>query len=284
MHTTLRWAWAGPVVALAACVNLGGPSAEVPAATAFPDASDPLPLKSLAPSAGVVEEAQATSAGPKPGGATPRPSVAPSPTPGPFDPDPNQNQKASAKFAPQLSWGLSDLRMGATPVVKLSVYQTSQELEVREARFLLENTQFRFDRVSKGVKLGGGSLDIGTPPKLSLPIAITAVEVDLVGRSAVFSVIADGPGARVHVADLKIRNNSEGLSIVSLGNLSRANDADGTYLTPYSARVTQELDTGWLILPLQPVLRGRASFVSEPDQKTGEVAIQTEWPRFNLAP
>lgn len=270
-------------LALGACGNwFGGPSVEVPTATAFPEADAPLPVRSQAPNAGASAAPGAVGTP----GATAAPQLPPSPRPSydPYREDPSLTQGAKTPFKPQLSWTLDDQKPGATPKVSISIYQTKGELEVKEARFLLENTQFRFDQLKLKQQVGGGSLDVGTPPKLSLPIAVTTEEIDLSVPTAVFSVIAQGPGAKAHVADLKIRPTSEGLSIISLGNMSRANDHRGVRTTEYSARVTQSIDSGWFVLPVQPVVRSRVNFVSDTDPDTGEVALLSQWPSFRLMP
>lgn len=176
------------------------------------------------------------------------------------------------KFAPTLDFELQSLKAGEEPAVTINIYQTKSELEIKETHTLIENAGFRFDKLQVGQEVGYGKMEIGTPPKLTLDVSIRVTEAG--PDTAQMSVKASSLIAKVYVADLQIKSVPGGLSIISIGNATKADDKNGVHTTPASARVIQTLYPGYVKLPTQPgPMRTRTVIISEPDptnQVTGQ--------------
>jgi hypothetical protein len=234
------------------------PEVPRPAAVDFPDvfapaSASPAPAVSVAP------------------GATPAASVAPTAPPSAYDPFAETRFKdveTATKFAPTFVFVVDPLKAGATPGVTTDIYQTKGELEVRQVNMLVEHASFHFEKLTNGMAIGGGQVDIGTPPKLSVPILVKVDDTDSKSY-AILSVRSDSPLAKIYLADLQIKVLYGSLSIVSIANASRANDKDGVYSTPASIRVVQHIDPGYVQLPSTAQgLRTRVIVTAEADPST----------------
>jgi hypothetical protein len=184
-----------------------------------------------------------------------------------------QDVATPTKFKPDLKFTIGSLQHGQTPAVTISIYQTKGELEVKETHTLIEKASFRFDQLSPGQEVGTGSMELGTPPKMTLGVSVKVTSTDQTS-TAVLSVKASNVLASVYVADMRIKQVAGGLIITTLGNATRANDKNGIHNTEVSARITQTLNEGLVVLP-QDVgpMRVRTLIVSEPDttnQVTGQ--------------
>ncbi len=254
-----------------------------PSRTASPQ---PAPSSLSTPAAGTPSPASSDSSGPaqsvvpKPGGgpasgggvAAP---AAPSAAVGdPFvTPDFVDISTVSA-FKPAFSFALlADLSPGTSPALETSIYQTAQEVELREARLLLEDCQLRYDRFSRGQTIGTVVLDVGTPPKATLSGALRVVDAG--ANYVTVEAKASSAVASAYIADIRFRQVEGHLSVVSIANFSRGNDAQGIHLTERSARVTQRLDPGFLVLPQRPgPFRTRALLYGENDPRGGGTPLK----------
>ncbi|MEB3197309.1 MAG: hypothetical protein VKP62_08910 [Candidatus Sericytochromatia bacterium] len=209
----------------------------------------------------------------------PRPAISPGTPPSPevtsnpFD-SLVEDVITPTRFTPKVNTIFDSLPANGTPETSIDLYQTKGELEVREVRLLLEGASFHFARVMVGSVIGDGQLDIGTPPKMSLPAQITVTETDQ-STFAVAAVKAQNLVATVYVADIRLKMNDGHLSVVSVSNFARGNDRNGQRLTEASARITQRLYPGYLRLPAQPGrMRMRTLVYSEADPGTGQEALR----------
>lgn len=200
----------------------------------------------------------------------------------PFEGDTLTDVPTQTKFAPQLSFELLSKKAGESPAVTISIYQTKGEIEIRETQTLIEGASFAFDTLQVGTVVGDGKMEIGTPPKMTLDVLMTVTSTNQQDE-AQMSVIAKNFLAEVYVADLQVKQVPGGLSIISIGNATRANDKNEVFTTIASARVTQTLYPGLVKLPTTPgPMRTRTLVVSEPDpkdQKTGQKVFR---PTFDL--
>jgi hypothetical protein len=270
-------------LALLAAAGLGAcipglpsnPSAPPLSATGFSDA-DPTPEPAAVPAPAA---SPTPAAGPA---ATPTPPVVSDGSP--FSDPRFQDVSTSTKFQPKFFFSFDEIRAGAEPGVALDVYQTKAELEVREVRILLERTRFHYEKLRVGLEVGDGHMDIGTPPKLGLDVKVVCTETD--GATyGVFSVKGEGPLVSVYLADVRIKDNDGNLSVVSIGNLARANDRDGRHTTEASARVIQKFYPGYVILPPDPgTMRMRQLIYSETDPAGGGTALRVIHQTLGLQP
>ena len=256
----------------------------LPSGLSAPAAATPSPAGSGTPS-------PAQSISPKPGGgpagsagggvAAP---VAPAAETGdPFvTPDFVDITTASA-YKPAFSFALlADLSPGASPALETSIYQTAQEVELREARLLLENCQLRYDRFSRGQTIGTVVLDVGTPPKATLSGSLRVTEVG--SNYVTVEAKASNAVASAYIADIRFRQVDGHLSIVSIANFSRGNDAQGIHVTERSARVTQRLEPGFLVLPQRPgPFRARALLYGENDPRGGGTPLKVVRNTFTVS-
>lgn len=204
-----------------------------------------------------------TNAAAPPPAPTDFPSVAPAPDlfAGPAP----QEVTTPTKFEPQFAMSLASLKAGDAPAVSTSVYQTKGELEIKETDTLIGDTGFAFDKLAVGQQVGTGTMAIGTPPKLTLNVSMQVLSTNQ-QDTAMISVKASNPIAQVYIADMLIRKLPGGLSIIALGNETRADDVNGVHTTEASAKVTEDFAPGFFLLPSQPgVVQTRTIFVSEPD-------------------
>ncbi|MDB5099125.1 MAG: hypothetical protein JWM80_3546 [Cyanobacteria bacterium RYN_339] len=221
---------------------------------------------------------------------------APSPTPtansaaaspSPYDPftiTTFTDVDTATKFAPKLTFTLDALKAGNSPGVTTDIYQTKAELEVRETHTLIEHASFHFEKLKVGMLVGGGQVDVGTPPKLTVPITVQVTETDSLS-SAILSVRSDSPIAKIYVADLQVKVLYGSLSIVSIANASRANDKDGVHTIPASLRVIQKLDPGYVQLPDSPqVVRTRVIVTSEQDPGTNVAGQRVYNDKLTITP
>jgi len=183
-----------------------------------------------------------------------------------------------------LSLSFDEVRANGLPTATLDIYQVKGELEVRELRVLLERATFRYERLKPGTRLGDGRLDIGTPPKMSLPASITVTETD--GATyALAAVKASNLLASVYVADLRIKQQGGHLSVVSISNFSRGNDRHGQRTTEASARIVQRIFPGYLQVPGESGgMRTRILAYSEPDPATSKEAVRVYRQTVGVAP
>lgn len=192
----------------------------------------------------------------------------------PVDPFTSAQDVATAtKFAPQLQMELTSTKAGEEPAITINLYQTKEELEVKETQTLLENASFRFEKLQVDQEVGTGKMEVGTPPKMTLDVSIKVVSTD--GKeTAMFTVKGENDLVRVYIADLQIKKVPQGLSIISIGNLARSNNKQGVSKTQASARVIQTLSAGFLQLPpTAGAMRTQTVIISEPDptnQVTGQ--------------
>lgn len=171
----------------------------------------------------------------------------------------------STTFKPTLDFQVSSLKHGDSPSVTTSIYQTKNELEVRQTKTVIEHAAFRFDKLEVGQEIGTGKMEVGTPPKLTLDVSVKVSSTDK-QSSAIFSVKASSIIGSVYVADLRIAQVNGGLSITSIGNATRANDKQGIHTTEVSARVTQTIAPGFVVLPdAAGPMRTRTVITSEAD-------------------
>lgn len=169
------------------------------------------------------------------------------------------------KFKPELKFTVAGLTQGATPSVTTNIYQTKGELEIKETQTLIENASFRFDQLTPGAEVGTGTMDLGTPPKMSLGVSVKVTSTDQ-KESAVLSVKASNVFATVYVADMRIKQVPGGLFIATIGNATRANDKNGVAKTEVSARVVTTINAGFVQLPAASgPMRTRTVIISEPD-------------------
>lgn len=168
------------------------------------------------------------------------------------------------KFKPQLEFQIGSLAAQAEPTVTINIYQTKGELEVRRTDTIIENATFRFDKLSPGLVIGNGKMELGTPPKLTLDVALTVTSTDQTGNATV-AIKASNVLASVYVADMRIKQAPGGLVITSIGNATRANDDNGVHLTEVSARIVQTIAPGFVHLPAAGPMRTRTVIASEPD-------------------
>jgi hypothetical protein len=269
-HALLAWALAS---SLAACTQgLPTTAAAALALSDFADA-DPLPA------------ARATS--PDPTATAP---LAPSQQPAegevlsPFDDERHQDVETPTRFTPVLSATFDQLSANGLPTATLDVYQVKGELEVRELRLMLERASFRYERLRPGMRIGDGRLDIGTPPKMSLPAAITVTETD--GATyALATVKATNALATVYVADMRIKQQGGHLSVVSVSNFARGNDRNGQRTTEASARIVQRLYPGFIQLPGESgAMRMRVLLYSEKDPTTDREGLRVLRQTLGVAP
>ncbi|MEB3330449.1 MAG: hypothetical protein VKQ33_14585 [Candidatus Sericytochromatia bacterium] len=222
---------------------------------------------------------------------TPTASLGPVPRPeeepevlSPFDDERHQDVDTPTRFTPVLSAAFDQLKAGGLPTATLDVYQVKGELEVRELRLLLERASFRYERLKPGVRIGDGRLDVGTPPKMSLPATITVTETD--GATyALATVKASNMLATVYVADMRIKQQGGHLSVVSISNFARGNDRNGQHTTEASARIVQRLYPGYIQLPGESgAMRMRVLIYSEPDPGTETEGLRVFRQTLGVAP
>ena len=274
---------------LAACIPglPSTPSAAPLPATGFSDV-DTLPDGTpVGAPAGPAAGGPTTPGGAAPSGpATPGTVPAASPTPvadvTPFTDPRFVDVKTTTKFTPVVLFGFDGLKAGGEPAVSSDVYQTSDELEVREVRTLLEGTRFRYDRLQVGGRVGGGQMDIGTPPKLTLAVTVACTDTDK-QTYGVFSVKAANALVELYLADIRVKDNDGNLSIVSVANYARANDAEGRATTERSARVVQRFDAGYVVLPDAGSMRMRVLTYSETDPAGGGTAMRVQRQMLGLS-
>lgn len=249
---------------------------EEPAGPGLPTAAAPSPTGSAPPSQG--------SGAPDVPGAPAVPGALASHDPGPFTETQFQDVTTPTKFLPQFGLGFDALRVGYEPEVTLDVYQTKGELEVKEVRALVENASFRYEKLSVGLAIGDGQMDVGTPPKLSLPVSITVTQTD----GATFAVIAakaSRPLLEVYLSDIRIKQVGGNLSIVSISNLARGNNSRGQHTTEASARVVQRIFPGFMTLPgAAGAMRTRVLLYSEEDPANGATALRVHRQTVGVAP
>lgn len=242
------------------CVCLGACNQELPTSTAasfsYQDFSDTDPIPAAPQS--VAAEA------PPPGVSSGTPQARSFPEADPFLDTTWTDIPTKTRFAPQLHYNFDPPQQGLSPETTIEMYQTKGELEVKEVRFLVEGARFRFDRLAKEMIVGDGRLDVGTPPKLSIPAQVSITDTDQ-KTYAVAKVEANSLFASVYVADIRIKQQAQALSIVSVSNFARGNNRHAQHTTEASARVVQRLYPGYLILPSQETMRVRALTYSEPD-------------------
>jgi hypothetical protein len=190
--------------------------------------------------------------------------------------------KPPTKFQPQLSFEIQSLKAGEEPAISTNIYQTKDELEIRETDTLIEKVAFNFDKLSVGQEIGYGKMEIGTPPKLTLDISLKVLSTDQ-KESAIVSVKASSLIASVYVADLQLKQLPGGLSIISLGNATRADDKNDVHTTQASARVIQTIYPGFLKLPNLPGnVRTRTVIYSEPDPSNQTAGVKVFEPSFTV--
>lgn len=200
----------------------------------------------------------------------------------PFVGDTIEDVATTTKFAPTLSFELQSQRVGEEPAVTISIYQTKSEIEIKETQSLIEGASFRFDKLQVGTSVGYGKFELGTPPKLTFEVLMRVTATN--GRDeAQMSVKAKNLLAEVYLADLQVKQVPGGLSIISIGNATRANDVNDVFTTVASARVAQTIYPGFIKLPeIAGPMRTRTVIISEPDpvdQKTGQKVFR---PTFEL--
>ena len=218
---------------------------------------------------------------PAPSSDSPIPSL---PIGDPFAGEEWQDIITKTRFTPQLNYSFDPPRSSASPETQIEMYQTKGEIEVKEVRFLLQGARFRFDRLSKDAIIGDGRLDVGTPPKLSIPAQVTITDTDRTSY-AVAKVEANSLLASVYVADLRIKQLGNNLSIVSVSNFARGNNRHGQFTTEASARVVQRLYAGYLLLPDASAMEVRALIYSEPDAENDKrEALRVHRQAVTLAP
>jgi hypothetical protein len=186
----------------------------------------------------------------------------------PFSDTSFKNVDTATKFAPVFKSTVDPLEAGATPSVTTDIYQTKSELEARQVNTLIEGASFHFEKLKVGLQVGSGQADVGTPPKLSVPIEVKVEDTDS-STYAVLSVKSNSALAKIYVGDLQVKVLFGSLSIVSIANASRANDKDDVHTLPASLRVVQKLDAGYVQLPAKAgPMRTRMIITSEPDPTT----------------
>lgn len=200
----------------------------------------------------------------------------------PFAGDTLEDVPTTTKFKPDLSFDLDSLKASSEPAVTISIYQTKGELEIRQTQTIIEQATFHFDKLQVGQSIGNGKMDIGTPPKLTLDVDMKVTATD--GRSfAQASVKGSHPLVSVYIADLQVKTIGGGLSIISIGNATRANDDNGVATTIASARVTQTLSPGFVKLPdTAGPMRTRTIVLSEPDPETAMEGRKVFRPNFTI--
>lgn len=205
-----------------------------------------------------------------PGGGSAAPGGGPAaPAPDPFST--LQDVPTTTKFAPQLTLDIPSSKVGDEPAITLNVYQSKGELEVKETQTLLEKASFRFDKLQVGQEVGTGKMDVGTPPKMTLDVSVKVTSTDN-KETAMFTVKGENDLVRVYIADLQIKKVAEGLSIISIGNLARSNNKNGTNTTAASARVIQTLSPGYMHLSdTAGPMRIQTVLISEPEKDSGVV-------------
>jgi hypothetical protein len=264
--------------ALAACTQgLPTTAAAALALSDFADA-DPLPA---APATSPDDTVAATATAPI---GPPRQAAEGEEALSPFDDLRHQDVETATRFTPVLSATFDQLRANGLPTATLDVYQVKGELEVRELRLLLERASFRYERLRPGMRIGDGRLDVGTPPKMSLPAAITVTETD--GATyALATVKATNALATVYVADMRIKQQGGHLSVVSVSNFARGNDRNGQRTTEASARIVQRLYPGYIQLPGESgAVRMRMLVYSEKDPTTDREGLRVLRQTLGVAP
>lgn len=200
----------------------------------------------------------------------------------PFAGDTLVDVPTETKFDPKLTFELQSQKAGESPAVTISIYQTKSELEVRETQTLIEGADFRFDRLQVGTVVGDGKMELGTPPKMTLDVEMKVTATNGTDE-AQMSVIAKNLLVEVYVADLQVKKVPGGLSIISIGNATRANDKNDVFTTIASARVTQTLYPGFVKLPAAPgPMRTRTLIISEIDPATQKAGQKVFRPTFEL--
>jgi hypothetical protein len=204
------------------------------------------------------------------------PGTTAAPTPPPYDPF-NDSQfagiDAPTPFAPVFGLTVSSLQAGGSPEVATSFYQVPNELQVGEVDTLIEHATFHFEKLTIGMQIGGGKLEVGTPPKLTLPVAVRVEDTD--GKeSALLSVKSDSAISHIYIADMQVKVLYGSLAIISLGNAARASATQGAATLPHSAKITQSFAAGFVQLPSTPGnMRTRVIIKSVPDP-TNRVTAQ----------
>lgn len=275
------------VVGLAACVP-GLPSAPAAAPLGvdqFPDEEPSGPGLPVAAQPSATTQAGGPPTTGAPGtNAPPVPAASATSDPSPFTETTFQDVVTPTKFAPQFLLGFDALRVGYEPEVKLEVYQTKAELELREVRALVENASFRYDKLSVGLEIGDGQMDVGTPPKLTLPVSIKVTQTD----GATFAVLAakaTRPLLEVYLSDIRLKQLNGNLSIVSIGNVARGNNSRGQHTTEASARVVQRIFPGYMVVPgTAGAMRTRVLLYSEEDPANGATALRVNRQTVGVAP
>jgi hypothetical protein len=176
-------------------------------------------------------------------------------------------------FKPTLEFAIDALTPGAEPGVSINIYQTKNELELSFTETIIEKAGFHFDKLKPGLVIGGGKMEVGTPPKLTLDVAVSVTSTDN-ASTALLAVKGTSLIASVYIADIRIKQVPGGLVISSIGNATRANDKNDVHQTEVSARVIQTLSPGYVVLPAAGPMRTRTRLVSEPDPKNREQAIK----------
>lgn len=264
---------------VASCGLWIGNQPQLPAPTAeqFPDPfATPVPTgDSASSSAGAVTGAPAATEGsasgpvPAAGASTP----APKPAYDPFADTSFTDVNAPTNFMPVFTMNMGSTGAGDSPAVATSVYQTYQELSVGEIDMLVEHVGFHFEKLQVGQNVGDGTVEIGTPPKLILPVAMQVEDTNQKDYALV-SVKSDSLTAHIYIADLQIRTLYGSLAILSQANAARASAKSGNPTTPRSARVTETFSPGFVQLPSEPGnIRTRTIIRSVPDPH-GNVTAQ----------
>lgn len=266
------------VLAILAATGL---AACIPSLPGFPDVQEAAPLTAadfsdVAPlPAGAPTPVATPSALPTPASPLPAPVAAPVMGPASSDPAPFTDNRFSdiatkSRFAPKFSFAFDAISVNAQPAITLDIYQTAEELEVKEIRALIERSTFRYDRLKVGMQVGSGQMDVGTPPKASATIKIVCTDTDA-KTYGVFTAKATHPLVNVYLSDIKIKDNDGNLSLVSISNFARGNDHVGRRTTERSARIQQRFDPELLLLSSVPgELRSRVLIYSEGDPKQND--------------
>lgn len=210
----------------------------------------------------------------------PRPSAPPT---DPFE-EPMREEPTRTRFKPDLAVAFDALKANGQPTTTLEVYQIKGELEVREMRLMLERATFKYAGLHEGDQIGDGRLDVGTPPKMSLPATVTVTETDGVSY-ALAAVKASNLLASVYVADLRIKQVNGHLSVISISNFARGNNRHGQRTTQASARIVQRIFPGYVQLPAEPgTLRMRTLVYSETDPDGGQEGLRVFEKTLDVAP
>lgn len=272
------------VVGLAACVPGLPNTTPAPAlgANQFPEAE---PSVAGLPTAPMPTTSAAT---PAPGtSAVPAPAISTTPEPSP-EADPFGDMRyrdvvTVTKFAPSFALAFDSAGASQEPGILLDVYQTKGELELKEMRALLENAAFRFDKLAVGMEVGTGTMDVGTPPKLSLGVTMTVTETDAATYAVIASKASNGL-VRVYLSDIRVKRLGDDLQLISVSNFARGNDGSNQHTTEASARVVQRLAPGFLVLPFAGQMRTRVLMYSEPDPAGGGTALRVHRASFTITP